>query len=462
MAAKTKQHLKTHFELTREYLDKLIENIEADKEVEVFNMIKDLHAADIAEIYDELNIDQARFIYLMLDDEKAADVVIELEEDDRRRFLDAIPVDKIARQFIDNMDSDDAADILGELSNEKVEEIISHIGNVEQASAILDLLKYDEDTAGGLMGTELVSVNENWSLVTCIKEIRKQAVNIDEIYYVYVTDNDNILRGTLSLKRLLLANSAAKVKNISNSDVIFVKTDTPSEEVANVMNKYDLVTLPVVDPIGRLKGRITIDDVVDVIREEAEKDYQLVSGITADHEPFDNVWRVTRARLPWLFIGLVGGILGASVIGNYEDQLRLHPEMAFFIPLIAAMAGNVGVQSSSIIVQGLANNSIGLDSSGRKLLNELGVALINGIILSATIFIYNFFVRDTFALTVTVSVALLTVVIFASMFGTFIPLALNKFKVDPAVATGPFITTLNDIMGLFVYLLIGRLMYGIF
>lgn len=450
------------FELTREYIEQLTGEIEKNDEVAVFERLKDLHPADIAEIYNELSIDEARFVHVLLDDEIAAEVLVELEEDDRERFLKVLPSEVIAKQFIDKLDSDDAADVIGELPIEKQGEVISHLADLDHAGDIVDLLNYDEDTAGGLMAKELITVNENWNIMTCLKEMRKQAEDVDEVYYVYVIDDNGVLKGTLSLKRLLLSSANKKVTNIINTDVISVKTDTSSEEVANIMNKYDLVALPVVDALNRLVGRITIDDIVDVIREEAERDYQLVSGITQDVESSDSAWVLTRARIPWLFIGLFGGIIAALVMGVYEGDLGNFPKMAFFIPLIAAMGGNVGVQSSSIIVQALASNSMGFEGIGRKLLKELGVASINGIILSTVIFTYNYFFSDSFALTLTVSSALFAVIVFASMFGTFVPLLLNKFSIDPALATGPFITTVNDIMGLLIYLVIGRAFFLIF
>jgi len=450
------------FELTREFLEKLRIHIDKKEDAAAFEMVKDLHPADIADIYDELEMDEAKFLHEMLDDEKAADVFVELEDDDRERFLEEIPSEVIAKELIENLDSDDAADIIGDLSDAKQEEVISYIEDLDQAGDIVDLLNYDEDTAGGLMAKELITVNENWTMPTCLREMRKQATEIDEVYYVYVVDDNNILKGTLSLKRMLLASTNASIKSIQNKDVISVKTDTKSEEVAMIMEKYDLVALPVVDAIGRLVGRITIDDVVDVMREEAERDYQLVSGITEDVEHTDSAWLLTRARIPWLFIGLFGGIIGALVIGSYEADLGLYPQMAFFIPLIAAMGGNVGVQSSSIIVQALATNSLGFESLGKKLSKELLVASINGIVLSTVSFAYNFFFSDSFALTITVSCALFSVIIFASLFGTFVPMLLDRFKIDPALATGPFITTVNDIMGLFLYLMIGRMFFTIF
>ncbi len=450
------------FELTKEFIRKIRLTYDNHDHKAAKELLDSLHAADIAEIYDELNIEEAKFLYLILDSDKAADVIAELDEDDKEKFLKAIPGKIIAKQFIDKMDSDDAADVIGVLDEEKQEEILSHIEDIEQAGDIVDLLAYDEDSAGGLMAKELIKVNENWTLTTCLREMRKQVEKVDEVYYVYVIDDDEKLRGTVSLKKMLLSDNRRRIKEIANTEIISVKTETPSEEVAIIMDKYDLVALPVIDSLGRLLGRITIDDVVDIIKEEAEKDYQMASGISEDVESSDSVLLLTRARIPWLFIGLLGGILVAKVIGIYEFDLGTYPEMAFFIPLIAAMGGNVGVQSSAIIVQGLANNTLGIASTYSRLLKELSVATINGVTLSGLIFIYNYFTSPEFALTLTVSIALFSVIIFASLFGTFIPLLLDKVKIDPALATGPFITTLNDIMGLFIYLMIGRIMYGIF
>ncbi len=449
-------------ELTREYLNDLKSIISVKDDAAALEKLEELHPADIAEIYEGLSNEEATYLILLLDPEKASDVLVELEEDDRENFLKSLPSDVIASQFIDNMDSDDAADVIGDLAEGKKQEVLLHIDDVEQAGDILDLLGYDEDTAGGLMAKELIRVNENWGVTTCIREMRKQAEDLDEIYYIYVVNDDNLLLGVLSLKALLLASTSAKVKTLYDKEVMAVQTHTPSEEVAQIMEKYDLIVLPVTDSIGRLMGRITIDDVVDVIRDEAERDYQLASGITTDVETTDSPARLSRARLPWLIIGLLGGIVVAAVIGNFEEDIKINPEMAFFIPLIAAMAGNVGIQSSAIIVQGIATNSLGLESTSRKLLKEFFVAIINGSILSALLFLYNFFVSKNLDLTLTVSSSLLVVIIFAALFGTVIPLLLNKLKIDPALATGPFITTMNDIMGLFIYFLMGRLLYGMF
>jgi magnesium transporter len=449
-------------ELTREYLNELRSIIEQKNDEAALAKLEDLHPADIAAIYDGLTIEEAKYLYLLLDPEKASDVLVELEEDNREQFLAALPSDVIATQFIHHMDSDDAADVIGDMSEEKKQEVLLHIDDLEQAGDIVDLLSYDEDTAGGLMAKELIRVNENWGVATCIREMRRQAKDVDEIYYIYVVNDDIILMGILSLKSLLLASASTKVRDLYEKDVRSVRTDTPSEEVAQIMEKYDLVVLPVTDSIGRLVGRITIDDVVDVIRDEAERDYQLASGITTDVETTDSAVRLSRARLPWLIIGLLGGIVTAAVIGQFESDIQINPEMAFFIPLIAAMAGNVGIQSSAIIVQGIASNSLGLESTSRKLGKELVIGILNGAILSGMLFLYNYFISKNLALTFTVSSSLLVVIIFAAVFGTMIPLLLNKMKIDPALATGPFITTMNDIMGLFIYFAMGRVLYDVF
>lgn len=449
-------------ELTREYVDELRSIIEQKNDQAALQMLQDLHPADIAEIYENLSVEEAKYLYLLLDPEKASDVLVELEEDDREKFLAVLPPDVIATQFIHHMDSDDAADVIGDLTEEKKQEVLLHIDDVEHAGDIVDLLSYDEDSAGGLMAKELIRVNENWGVATCIREMRKQAKDVDEIYYIYVVNDENVLLGVLSLKSLLLASASTKMKELYEPEIRSVRTDTSSEEVAQIMEKYDLVVLPVTDSIGRLMGRITIDDVVDVIRDEAERDYQLASGIIADVETTDSAARLSRARLPWLIIGLLGGIVVAAVIGRFEEDIQINPEMAFFIPLIAAMAGNVGIQSSAIIVQGIASNSLGLESTFRKLMKELLVALLNGLILSGLLFLYNFFISDSLALTFTVSISLFVVIVFAALFGTVIPLALNRMKFDPALATGPFITTMNDIIGLFIYFLMGRMLYNVF
>lgn len=449
------------FEITKEYIEQLNQLIEEKKESEVKELMDSLHPADIAEMMEDLSMEQAKFVFLLLDGEQASDVLVEIPENERKRFLKELPTEFIASKFIEFMDSDDAADVVSELDEERKIELLNEIEDFEQAGDIVDLLEYEEDTAGGIMAKELVKVNENWTVATCLKEISTQAEEVDEIYYIYVVDDTEKLLGVLSLKKLIITKTTTKISNIYNPDIKMVNTDVRQEEIAEIMDKYDLVAIPVVDEIGRLKGRITFDDVIDFVREEAEKDYQMVSGIVGDVEPDDKIWELLRARFPWLLIGLMGGILGAIVLGSQENALRDFTELAFFIPLIAAMGGNVGVQSSSIVVQSIASGTRGLETTGKRLFKELLIALSTALIFAFLIFLYNFLSQGNLNLTLSVSISLFIVILFASFFGTLIPLVLNKFKIDPALATGPFITTMNDVLGLLIYLMIGKMFFGI-
>ena len=443
-------------ELTKEYLEELRDIIHRRDDNAAIKFLQNLHAADIAGIYSELTKEEAKYLFLLLDGDTAANVLSELETDDMQEFLNEIPSKNLAKQFIDYMDSDDAADAIGLLPEEKQEEVLSLVKKLDHAGYIVDLLNYEEDSAGGLMAKELLKVNENWTVMRCLKELGNQATEIEDIYYIYVVDDNDILKGIVGLKQLLTAGHQAFISEFYDEEVISVKADTESEEVSNIMDKYDLVALPVTDSLGRLIGRITIDDVVDVIRDEAEKNYQMISGITEDVEPTDRIFTQTRARLPWLLIGLFGGIMGALVIGSFEEELAKNATMAFFIPLIAAMGGNVGVQSSSIIVQSLATKTMGMQGTLKRIGKEFFVALINAIVCSSILFAYNVLTDNEFMLTITISAALLTVIIFASIIGTVVPLVLNKLKIDPALATGPFITTINDILGILVYFSIAK------
>ena len=450
-------------EINREFLAQLKDYISIKANSEIEEMLHYLHPADIAEIMEELSSDEARHLYSLLDSELASDVIVELREEDRNQLLKVLSPEIIASKFIEHMDSDDAADIIGDLDDDLKEAILLRIEDKEQAGDIADLLEYDEDTAGGLMAKELVKVNENWTVQTCLKEISRQAEEIDEIYCVYIVDDDDILKGVLSLSKLIQNSTHTIIRDIiSPSESQSVRTDTHQEEVAQIMEKYDLVVLPVVDNLGRLKGRITIDDVVDVIREEAEKDYQMVSGISGDIDASDKVILQTKARIPWLVVGTIGGLAGAHVLGMNSDTLNEFPAMAFFIPLITATAGNVGVQSSSIVVQNIAAGSRMLDSFWQKIRKEFSVGTVTATFFASIIFVYNFLFSDNFVLTLAVSCTLFAVIIFASMFGTFIPLLLHKLKIDPALATGPFITTTNDVLGLLLYMFVSRGLFLLF
>lgn len=439
-------------EFTKEYIENLKNIVALKDDEQALILLKDLYPADIAELYKDIELEEAIYLYLLMDGEKAADVLMELDEEDRHKLLNLLPNELIAKRFVDNMETDDAVDLMRELDEDRQEEILSHIEDVEQAGDIVDLLKYDEDTAGGLMGTEMIVVNENWSMPKCLEEMRRQAEDMDEIYYVYVIDDDERLRGVLPLKKMITSPSVSKIKHVMKKEPISVRESESIEEVAQVIEKYDLVALPVIDSIGRLVGRITIDDVMDEIREQHEREYQLASGISQDVETSDNVVLQTAARLPWLLIGMIGGLGNSFILGGFEGNLAANPKMALFIPLIGGTGGNVGIQSSAIIVQGLANNTLKAEQATTQILKESVVALINASIISLVVFIFNYFLLGDKVITTAVSLSLFAVVMFASLFGTLVPMTLEKLNVDPALATGPFITITNDIIGMVIYM----------
>ncbi len=436
-----------------EYLNHLRDLILADENDQIKEMLANLHPADIAEVIDELNLEDAIKIYRSLDNELAADVLIEMDEDDRNKLLNSLSSETIARRFVDHMDTDDAVEIIREMDEEKQDEVLSQLEDFEQAGDIVELLKYHEDTAGGHMQTEMVVVNENWSMPECVKEMRVQAENLEHLYYVYVVDNEERLQGIFPLKSMITSPSVSKVKHVMTRDAKAVDTDTPIEDVITAIEKYDLVAVPVVDAIGRLVGQITVDDVMDEAREISEKDYQMASGLSQDVEGDDSVLRQTQARLPWLLIGMLGGISNSWILDGYNNVLLAHPEMALFIPLIGGTGGNVGTQSSAIIVQGLANKSLDASDVWKQLAKEAVVALINATIISLLIYIYTFFRFGPMeTMTYSVPISLFSVVMFASIFGTLVPMLLEKIKVDPAIATGPFIAITNDIIGMMLYM----------
>ncbi len=449
------------FKISQQFVEDIKKYIESQDNERLQKLLAELHPADIAELFEELTFDEVLYVFMLLDQETGADVLAEIDDYHRKLLLKSLPDEVLARRYIEFMDTDDAADVLADLDENRQETVLRKIEDVEHAGDIADLLDYPEDTAGGLMQKEFVAVNENWTVQKCIDEIRKQAEEVEEVYYVYVVDDNNRFKGVLSLKKLILSKPDSKISNLYKKDAIAVKAKTPAEEVANIMDKYDLVAMPVIDEVGRLIGRITFDDVIDFIREEAEKDYQMATGLSADVEIKDNVWRLTKARIPWLLFGLFGEMINANVISNFEEDLSRFAATAFFMPLIAATGGNVGIQSSAIIVQSIAAGDLGNESSLKKILKEFSVAIINATILSLIIYIYNHFVFKNDILTYSVSIALFSVVIFASMFGIIVPLVLNKFKIDPAIATGPFITIVNDISGMGIYLLISRWLYNV-
>ncbi|MBP8791649.1 MAG: magnesium transporter [Lutibacter sp.] len=447
------------FEITKEYLANLQQLIAEDNENAILALLEEVHYADIAELIEEIEYDEAIYLIKLLETDVTSEIIAELNEDTRENILKGLSSKEIADE-ISELDTDDAADIISELSDKQKREVISHIEDEEHAKDIIDLLRYDEDTAGGLMAKELVKVNENWNVLTCVKEMRAQAEEVSRVHSIYVVDDNDILKGRLSLKDLLTTSTKTAVKDVFIKQVNSVSVNDDAEDVAKIMQKYDLEAIPVVDELGRLVGRITIDDIVDVIKEEAEKDYQMAAGISQDVEADDTIWELTKARLPWLVLALFGGFVSVSILGGFQDAMNKYPMLFFFTPLIAAMAGNVGVQSSAIIVQGLANDSL-RGSLWKRLLKEVSQSLVNGFVLAALLMSAGmFFLGFQFKVGITVAISLITVIIIASIIGTFIPIILDKKGIDPALATGPFITTSNDILGILIYFSIAKLILG--
>lgn len=448
------------FEIDKTGINFIKELIDGGSDKKLRSKLKDLHYADIAEIIYELSTDQATYLVKLLDSDKTADALAEVDEDIREGILENLSAKEIAEE-IEELDTDDAADLIGELTEERQERVMSQISDTGHVEDIRELLAYDENTAGGLMAKELVKVEEGLSVLKCLNAMRAQAEEVTRVHSIYVVDNNNVLIGRLSLKDLITANSRAIVKDIYIPKVDYVTVDQPGEEVADIMSKYDLEAIPVVNTKKQLMGRITIDDIVDLIKEEAEKDYQLAAGISNDVEANDGIFELTKARLPWLFLGLLGGLGSVFILQDFEQVMEL-PELRslfFYTPLIAAMAGNVGVQSSAIIVQGLANNVV-KGSLVNLLFKEVGLSLINGLALALILILFGVIIQQDLSISLTIAGSMMGVIIIAALIGTFVPIILNKRGIDPAIATGPFITTANDIFGIFLFFYMAKIFLG--
>lgn len=446
-------------EITKALLDIITSYIEASDNAALVEYFEEMHHADIAEILDELSFEEAVYIIKLLDSEKTSEVLMDVDDDVREKILQNLSAKEIAEE-VQELDSDDAADIIGELSEERQEAVMSQIVDEEHVKEIEELLNYDDDTAGSLMAKELVKVNENWTVLKCVREMRIQAEEVTRVHSIYVIDNKGKLKGRLSLKDLLIASTKTAISQVYIPNVDYVYDSDDLDEVSFKMRKYDLEAIPVVDKNHILLGRITIDDMVDVIKEEAEKDYQLAAGIVEDVEADDSIFELTKARLPWLILGLLGGLGSVLIMDAFDDSIRViknYDKLFFFTPLIAAMAGNVGVQSSAIIVQGLANDSV-KGSLWKRLLKEVGLSLINGLILGIILIGVAPLVSLDLYYSITIAISMLCVIIVASLVGTFVPIVLDKKGIDPAIATGPFITTSNDIFGIFLFFLIAKSM----
>lgn len=446
------------FQLTAEFVEH-IEQLIAHKDGNALKeLFQDYHFADIAEILEELDSDEATYLIKLLESKLTSEALMEVDEDVREKILDRLSPREIANELAE-MDTDDAADVVSELDKDIQKKVIDTLEDEEHAADIVELLKFDEDSAGGLMAKELVKVKETWTTAGCVREMRRQAKNVTRVHSIYVVDKEGKLKGRLSLKDLLTAPEKARIIDIYIPKVDYVTVHTEGEEVARVMQKYDLEAIPVVDEHGILVGRITIDDILDFIKDEAEKDYQMAAGISSDVEADDTIWLLTKARLPWLVLGLLGGLGSVYIMKGFDEAINNYIELFFFTPLIAAMAGNVGVQSSAIIVQGLANDNV-KGSLVKRLLKEVGLALINGAALALLVIIFGFIVGLDEKVSITIAVSMLSVIIVAALVGTFVPIILDKKGIDPAIATGPFITTSNDIFGIFLFFYLSKIILG--
>ena len=448
------------FKINDELISKIKKLIEDNNRDKLLSSLADIHYADLAEIFELLETTEVIFLVKIFDKQKIADALAEIDEDLREIILEKLSAKEIAEKIVE-LDTDDATDVISKLTEERQERVFSQIKNAELTDDIKELLKYDEDTAGGLMAKELVSVNENLSISKCLDEIRKQAKNVTRVHSIYVVDSKNRLKGRLSLKDVVTAKSRSKVRDIYIPNVDYVTVDQEGEDVAKIMSKYDLEAIPVTNKRKTLLGRITIDDIVDLIKDEAEKDYQLAAGISSEVEVNDSILQLTKARLPWLFLGLLGGLGSVFILKDFE-QIMNQPDLRnlfFYTPLIAAMAGNVGVQSSAIIVQGLANDLV-KGSLVNRLFKEVGLSLINGFTLSVILIIFGQIVNQDLSMSLTIAGSMMGVIIIAALVGTFVPIILDKQGIDPAIATGPFITTANDIFGIFLFFYIAKISLG--
>ncbi|MFA5620452.1 MAG: magnesium transporter [Weeksellaceae bacterium] len=447
-------------EINKEFIAELTGSLAEKNSKRTLELLHDLHPADMAEFFPKLDLEEQSNLISLLDNEVAADILLELEEDDRKKLLALLSPQEIASSLIIEMDTDDAVDVISELEETKQDEVIAKLEDKEHAQDIVDLLRYKEDSAGGLMQKEFVKVNKNWNILHAVRAMRKQAEDLKEVYSIYVVDDDDTLLGILSLKKLLTTSSDTTLDEVYNHKVHFVKVYERDVDVANKIQKYDLMEIPVVDELNRLQGVITVDDIIDVLREEADENYQLAAGITSNVDATDSIWTLTKARLPWLLIGMFGGLGAASIIHGFEEALEKYTALILFIPLIQSTAGNVGIQSSAIVVQGLANGSI----QGKilaRLFKEFLLGLLNGVGIALIVLIISHFIFQTsYHVSLTIMIALVTVIVNAAVIGTFIPIFLHRRGIDPAVSTGPFITTGNDILGVFIYFMIAKMILG--
>ncbi|WKZ70655.1 MAG: magnesium transporter [Melioribacteraceae bacterium] len=431
-----------------ENISTLIEN-QADKNL--LSILADLHPADLGEIINHLDFEDAVYTFKLLDHETAGEVLTELDENLREKLLAEIETDHIVN-IVDQLDSDDATDIVSDLPEQIQEHVLDKIDK-EYSEDVKQLLKYPEDSAGGIMNSDFIFVYESQLVKDAIEEVRKNAEEIDNIYYIYVLKDDHKLVGTVSLKSLLTNPLDKPLSGVMEEDLLYVTPDVDQEEVARIIEKYDLVAIPVVDENMIMLGRITIDDVVDVINEEASEDLQRIAGLSEEEEYSDSSFRISRIRLPWLVVALIGQMLSAVVLASFEASLEKMIIATFFIPIVMAMGGSTGTQAAIVMVKSLTESEFWISDSFSRLFKEFRVALINATVCGAILLLVShFFFENEIRFSFVLTVALFVIMTNATMVGAIIPIGFKKFGVDPAIATGPFVTTMNDILGLIIYL----------
>ncbi|MFH1082891.1 MAG: magnesium transporter [Pseudomonadota bacterium] len=412
--------------------------------------IDPMRAADLADLIEHLSRDERLFIFHLLEPEGAGEVLVEIEPPVQERILKDLDNQAIS-QIVEELNSDDAADLVGDLPAERAREVIESVGD-EVTQELEKLLPYPDDTAGGIMALEFVAVKADATVQDAIESIRAKREEVENLYYIWVTDDFEKLVGVISLKDLLLEDPEKKISEVMNPEVISVNAKTDQEEVVNLVRRYDLVNIPVVDDSHRLVGRITHDDIIDVIEEETDEDISLMAGVIDEEIAEESTIRISRARLPWLVVALFGGILAALVIDQFEPSLEKMITLSFFFPVVMAMGGNTGIQAATVVVRGLATGDISVVNIGKRLWMEMRVALINGMICGLILGLVVGFWLNDYRVGFIMTTALILIILISGLIGSAVPLFLKRLNIDPALAAGPFVTTSNDILSLFIYL----------
>jgi magnesium transporter len=434
--------------------------IEKNDDIKLSEYIERIHYADLSEIIMELDDEKRNIVFAVLSIEDAAKVLEEIDSDVFVSLMSSLSIEQ-KRRLIDIMSLDDIVDQLGELSETEQKDIISHM-DIEDAKDVKELLVYEDDTAGGIMTTDYIAVGKNLTAYKAIESLRKDAEDAETVYYVYVVDENEKLVGVMSLRELILASPTKKVEDIMNDNVIKVYVDEDQEDVARKVSKYDLLAIPVTDGNKMLKGIITVDDVIDVIEEEATEDILKFAGTSEEISGEENllikIFNSIKSRLPWLIVTIFGGLVSARIMSEFQGTLNANTTLALFVPILAGMGGNAGTQSSTITVRSIAMGNIVGKEAIRTVIQEISVGFFVGLICSAIVGIASFYLKGEMLLSVIVALAMWANMLTATFIGTIVPLIFKKIGVDPAVASAPFITTTVDITGLTIYFTLATIM----